>query len=430
MTGARLGLRENWFQFSLFSIITFLVGMTIGVERVALPPLARERFAITSVLYAVSFLSAFGLVKSLMNLVSGRLSDHRGRKVLLVAGWLFAVPYALLIIFATNWWYVLAANALLGVNQALTWTMSVSSMIDLVGPKGRGFAVGVNESAGYVGVGIGGIAAGILVTRYGLRPVPYLLVLAVVAVGLAASLFLAKETLPWTRIEGKPQDGPHPQLSEIFKYMSLRDRSMMSACHAGMINKFLDSLVAAFLPLYLLRLGIGPAEIGAIAGTYALVWGIGQLAGGAIADRFGRRLPIVSGTFTIGVGLVVFLVADSPFAFASGAVLMGLGMALVYPNLITVVGDTASPAWRGSALGVYRLWRDGGYALGPAFFGVVAAVFGLSGALWTGSGIAVVSGIALLAWLEESHPDLRSKPRRWEIEPWLIHLTPPDRAGN
>ncbi len=418
--GVKLGLRDNWFQFSLFTVITLFIGMTIGVERVALPPLARDQFGIVSVLYTVSFLAAFGLVKSIMNLVSGRLSDRRGRKALLVAGWLFAIPYALLIIFATSWWYVLAANLLLGVNQGLTWTMSVTAKIDLVGPVNRGLAVGIDESAGYIGVGLGGIAAGLLVAKYGLRPAPYLLVLAVVVVGLLVTVLFAKDTLPWTRIEGTSRSGPHLRRLEIFKYMSYRDRSMLAVCQAGMINKFLDSLVAAFLPLYFLRLGVGLLAIGTIAGTYALVWGFGQLGGGAIADRYGRRLPIVAGTFTVGGGLAVVLVTVSYPVVICGAVLMGLGMALVYPNLITVVGDTADPAWRGSALGVYRLWRDGGYALGPVVLGVIASFFGLVAALWAGVGLAAASGLVLATSLVESDPKRRLGPRKWETHPeWL-----------
>ena len=199
----RLGLAQNWLQFTIFTLLTLLIGMTIGVERVALPPLARHAFGITSILYTVSFVSGFGAIKAIMNLVSGRLSDHHGRKTLLLIGWGFAIPFALLIIFAQAWWWVVLANLFLGVNQGLTWSMSVTAKIDLVGPVNRGLAVGVDESAGYIGVGLGGFVSGLLVASFGLRPAPYLLVLAVVGLGAIVTIAFAKETRPWALAETK-----------------------------------------------------------------------------------------------------------------------------------------------------------------------------------------------------------------------------------
>ncbi|MHB2023261.1 MAG: MFS transporter [Mycobacteriales bacterium] len=369
-----LGLRENAWQFAVFALITLLIGMTIGTERVALPPLACHAFGITSVLYTVSFIFAFGAVKSAMNLVSGRLSDGRGRKGILLTGWAFGIPYAILIIFATAWWEVILANLFLGVNQALTWTMAVTAKIDLVGPTNRGLAVGIDESAGYLGVGFGGFASGLLVGSYGLRPAPYLLALAVVVLGAALTAALARETLPWAQAESAasaegapPVRAPH--LGQVAVYMSWRDRSMLAVCQAGLINKFADSLVAAFFSLYLLRRGVSLVEIGTIVGIYAWVWGLSQVLSGALADRVGRKGPITLGTFLIAGGLAVFAAAPGQAWFFAGAAVMGVGMALVYPNLISAVGDTADPTWRGGALGVYRLWRDGGYALGPLVLG-------------------------------------------------------------
>jgi MFS family permease len=446
----RLGLRENWWQFSIFTAITLLIGMTIGVERVALPSLAHHAFGITSILYTVSFISAFGAVKSVMNLVSGRLSDQRGRKGILLVGWAFALPYALIIIFATDWWQVIVANLFLGVNQALTWTMSVTAKIDLVGPTNRGLAVGVDESAGYIGVGLGGFAAGLLVSSYGLRPTPYLLALGVVALGVLVTLGPAKETIHFARSESAEvrstgptagqtpaAPGPHaqpqahahaqeqahppaPQLRRLAAYMSWHDRSMLAVCQAGFFNKFADSLVAAFFPLYLLRRGVSLVEVGLLVGIYAWVWGLGQVAAGALADRIGRKIPITAGTFLIAAGLALFAATAAHGAWFAGAVLMGIGMALAYPNLITTVGDVADPAWRGGALGVYRLWRDGGYAIGPLVLGGVAVTAGITAAIWTGAALLGASGLTLLVLLRETDPHRRHSNPAWHAHPeWV-----------
>ena len=426
--GHKLGLRENWWQFSLFTVITLLIGMTIGVERVALPPLAQNAFGVTSVLYTVSFIAAFGFVKSVMNLVAGRLSDRRGRKGILLAGWAFAIPYALIVIFADAWWQVIVANLFLGVNQALTWTMSVTAKIDLVGPVNRGLAVGIDESAGYVGVGIGGFLAGLLVTSYGLRPTPYLLVLGVVAVGVLVTLGPAKETLPFAQSESTGRasavqvrsEQPTPKLTRLGAYMSWHDRSMLAVCQAGFINKFADTLVAAFFPIYLLHRGVSLAQVGLLVGIYATVWGFGQVATGALADRVGRKLPITLGTFVISGGLAIFVGANSQSLWFLAVILMGSGMALVYPNLITTVGDTADPIWRGGALGVYRLWRDGGYAIGPLVLGGVAVFTGVSSAIWVGSVLVGISGLILLSLFKETDPKRSKHEPTWRSHPeWV-----------
>lgn len=420
-----LGLRANWWQFSLFTLVTLLVGMTVGVERVALPPLAEHAFGVVSILYTVSFVSAFGVVKAVMNLVAGRLSDRHGRKLLLVVGWAFALPYAVLIIFAQAWWWVVVANLFLGVNQGLAWSMSVTAKIDLVGPAGRGLAVGLDESAGYVGTGLGGLAAGLLVTADGLRPAPYLLAVAVVAVGALVTVGLIRDTLPWAQLEASHHTvapaAAAPSLGRLARYMSWQDRSMLAVCQAGMVNKVADSLVIGFFPLYLLRHGLSIAGVGVVVGVYAWVWGLGQVPTGWLADRVGRKWPITVGTFLIAGGILVIGVTRPLGPWFAGATVMGLGMALAYPNLITAVGDTAHPAWRGGALGVYRLWRDGGYALGPLVLGAVAALAGIEAALWATVGLLGLSGVALLVLLRETDPH-----RRVAAPPWQQH---PARLG-
>jgi MFS family permease len=421
----RLGLRENWWQFSLFTLITLLVGMTIGVERVALPPLARHAFGITSILYTVVFITAFGAVKAVMNLISGRLSDRHGRKRLLLIGWAFAVPYALLIIFAQAWWWVVVANLFLGVNQGLTWTMAVTAKIDLVGPVNRGLAVGIDESAGYVGTGLGGVAAGLLVAAYGLRPAPYLLALGVVGAGALLTLTLARETLPWARAEqarpGDAGDPPAkaPSLPALARYMSWQDHSMLAVCQAGFLNKFTDSLVIGFFPLYFLHRGLSLTAVGVLVGVYAWVWGLAQVPAGALADRIGRKLPITLGTFLIAAGIATLTASQQHILWYTGAAVMGAGMALVYPNLITAVSDTAHPSWRGGALGVYRLWRDGGYAVGPLLFGAIAALTSLTTAFWTAAALMTASALMLLILFEETEPRRRTNPPAWEQNPSL-----------
>lgn len=429
------GLRQNWFQFSILALLTFFVGMAIGVERVALPPLAQHAFGVTSLLYTVSFISAFGVVKATMNLASGRLSDRHGRRPLLLVGWAFGVPYALLIILARNWVWVVVANLFLGVNQALTWTMAVTAMIDLVGPVNRGIAVGMNEAAGYVGVGAGGFAAGVLVTYFGLRPTPYLLALGVVALGAALTIWPTRETIQFARSEGSPigtqrtgSEGQNPRagpavapgLGRLAAYMSWRDPTMAAVCLAGFLNKFVDSLVIGFFPLYFLQRGLTLLHVGILVGVYAWVWGVVQVAAGALADRLGRRRPIVSGTFLVGAGVLVTILATGLGPWMAAAALIGVGMALVYPNLITAVGDVADPTWRGGALGVYRLWRDGGYAVGPLVLGGVAAELGLTAAFWTIVVLMGLSGLLSLSFMRETHPGRRREPYVWQRHPeWM-----------
>lgn len=422
----RLGLRENWAQFTIFTLLTLLIGMTIGVERVALPPLAKHTFGITSIFYTTSFVAAFGAVKAVMNLVSGRLSDHHGRKSLLLVGWAFAVPFALLIIFAQAWWWVIVANLFLGVNQGLTWTMAVTAKIDLVGPVNRGLAVGIDESAGYIGTGFGGLAGGFLAADFGLRPAPYLLALAIVAVGSIVTLALAKETRPWAETEaasrraaGSAREAA-PKLLRLAAYMSWHDKSMLAICQAGFVNKFADTLVIGLLPLYFLRRGLSLTAIAVLVGVYAWVWGLGQVATGALADRFGRKPPIALGIALIGVGIVVILLGGDLPVWLGGATVMGAGMALVYPNLISAVGDVAHPSWRGGALGVYRLWRDGGYAVGPLVLGGVAAVAGITAALWAAAALTGLSALVVLLILSETEPAHRGARPGWESHPeWV-----------
>ncbi|MGH2852451.1 MAG: MFS transporter, partial [Solirubrobacteraceae bacterium] len=283
-----------------------------------------------------------------------------------------------------------------------------------------------DESAGYIGTGVGGFAAGLLVASYGLRPAPYLLALGVIAAGTLVNIGPLKETLPWARQEAArhaaSQNHPHttPSLAQLARYMSWHDRSMFAICQAGFLNMFADSLVIGFFTLYFLHRGLAVATVGVLVGVYAWVWGVGQVPTGALADRIGRKWPITAGTFLIAAGIAVIAAAQVHVLWYAGATLMGLGMALAYPNMMTAVGDTAHPSWRGGALGVYRLWRDGGYAIGPLIFGLIDLIAGLTAAFWAGAILLGASALILLVLLDETHPKRRTKPPAWEHHPeWV-----------
>lgn len=450
----RLGLRENLFQFSMLALLTFLVGASMGIERTTLPPLAKSSFGITSILYTVSFISAFGLVKSVMNLLAGRWSDSIGRKPLLISGWVVGLVYPLLIIFATHWWEVVIANLALGVNQALAWTMTVTGKIDLVGPHNRGFAVGINEASGYLGVSVGGLVGGLLATSYGLRPAPYILALAVIIVGGLLSVWPIKETLPWAHWESVQNDKAErsidnkaernidnikvsegvgyllrkseadqddaigkPRLGQVLALVSWRDRASAAASQAGFINKFSDSLVIGFFPIFMRSKGASFTTIGVVVAIYAALWGILQISAGWLSDRIGRKIPVVIGQLLVGGGILVVVYGSSPIIWSIGASIMGIGTALVYPTLIAVIGDVSHPKWRGNSLGVYRLWRDGGYFIGPLAIAIVAEAFGLMVGFWFTALLSIASGIVVAALMYETEVKKRKVSQQWLIHP-------------
>lgn len=393
--------------------------------RVTLPPLAKDAFGVGSFLYTVVFIAAFGLMKAVMNLTAGRRDDRVGRKKVLLAGWLVGLPFPLLIIFAPSWPWIVAANLLLGLNQALTWTMTVTAKIDLVGPRRRGLAVGINEFSGYVGVAGGGYAGGLLATAFGLRPAPYLLALAVLSLGLLVTTWPVRETLPWARAEARhagtvEQRSSGPTLKQVFRYVSWRDRTLFAVVQAGCVEKFADTLVWGFFPLYFLSLHRSVAEVGLLAGVYAAVWGVLQIPSGVLADRIGRKLPIVTGMLVVAAGIALLLLVHGMGPWLLAAALMGGGMALHYPNLISAVSDIAHPSRRGTALGVYRLWRDAGYAVGPVVIGLVADASGLPAGFWATAALLALSGLVVAITMEETAPHLRTAHPAWQQHPqWL-----------
>jgi MFS family permease len=406
----RLGLRENLPQFVLLVAVNALVGGTVGQERTVLPLLADQVFAIGAFASSLTFIVAFGVTKALTNLAAGALSDRYGRKPVLVAGWLIGLPVPLLLIWAPSWWWVIAANVLLGVNQGLTWSTTIVMKIDLVGPARRGLAMGFNEAAGYLALAATSVATGWLAAEHGLRPAPFLLGLAFAAVGLGLSAVFVRETRHHARHEAQGHapghTGQHDGLSgwQIFTLTSLREKALSAASQAGLVNNLNDSLAWGLFPVLFAASGLGVARVGVLVAVYPAVWSVGQLVTGGLSDRWGRKWLITAGMLlqATGIGLVA---ATTGFAgWALAAVLMGAGTAMVYPVLLAVIGDVAHPTWRARAVGVYRLWRDLGYAIGALIAGITADLFGLRAAIWVVAAITAASGLVVAIRMYETHP--------------------------
>lgn len=407
------GIRENWRQFLLQLLMVFAVGLTIGSERTVVPVLGREVFGLESILVIGSFVLSFGFVKALLNLYGGKWADEYGRKPILIAGWILALPIPVVLTLAPNWWWVTVGNVLLGVNQGLAWSMSVNAKIDLAGGETRGLAVGLDEAFGYGGVAAGGWITGVIATSYGLRPEPFYLLGAVIVSGLLASVILVEETKPYADTEAAATDdiGDDLPFIEVLKRTTYGDQTLFAAAQAGSIEKFVDALVWIVYPLYFTALGLTVAQVGVVVGVYGGIWGVAQLYTGRLADHIGRRPPVVAGMFVAGFGTLLTVVFDGYILWLVAAAITGLGMALLYPNLITVVGDVAHPRWRAQSLGVYRMWRDAGYGFGAIFVGVVADLVSIDIAI-VGVGIAMLlSGLITFAWLEETHPTLKESER-------------------
>jgi len=402
----RLGLRANLAQFSLLVAVNALVGGMLGQERTVLPLLADQEFHLDAYTAGMTYILAFGVAKAATNYLAGTWSDRYGRKPVLVAGWLVAVPVPLLLIWAPSWWWVVAANILLGVSQGLTWSTTVIMKIDLVGPERRGLAMGLNEAAGYGAVAATALATGYIASEQGLRPEPFYLGIAFAALGLGLSTLFVRETRSYADAEARahvPQaDGSEALLHggltqrEVFAQTSLREPALSSACQAGMVNNLNDGLAWGLFPLLFASGGLSVGRIGILAALYPAVWGLGQLGTGALSDRIGRKALIVDGMLTQAVALGLVAASDTFALWAVGAAMLGAGTAMVYPTLLAVIGDVAHPAWRARSVGIYRLWRDGGFAVGAALSGAVADLWGIRAAVWTVAALTALSG-ALVA---------------------------------
>ncbi|MGW2087909.1 MFS transporter [Streptomyces sp. NPDC001880] len=403
----RLGLRENWLQFSLLVAVNIAVGGLVGLERTTVPLIGTDIFGLTSDLAVFSFIIAFGLTKALTNLAAGALTARFRRKQLLIAGWLIGVPVPFVLAWAPSWGWIVAANVLLGLNQGLTWSMTVNMKIDLVGPNRRGLATGLNEAAGYTAVGAAALLTGYLATSYGLRPIPELIGVVFVVAGLALAL-LVRDTAAHVALELARHTEPLPTgenvgLASAFARTSWRDRSLRGASQAGLVNNLNDGLTWGVFPLLFTDYGLGIAAVGLIKGLYPILWGVGQILTGHLADRTGRKPLIVTGMLVQAVGFVPALtLLDRPLlAGILSAVALGLGTAMVYPALIASVSDHAHPAWRTNALGTYRFWRDIGYAAGALVAGILADTLGLHATVIAAAVLTAASGLLAARWITD-----------------------------
>jgi MFS family permease len=403
----RLGLRPNAAQFTLLVAVNALVGASLGQERTVVPLLAREEFGVEAFTGALSFIVAFGLAKAATNYVAGALSDRFGRRPVLLAGWILAVPVPLLLAWAPTWGWVVAANVLLGVSQGLTWSTTVVMKIDLVGPSRRGLAMGLNEAAGYLAVAAAALATGWLAEAHGLRPAPFLLGLAVAAVGLGLSTVFVHETREHARLEARLHPpgggaGEEARGREVFVRTTFTDPALSSASQAGLVNNLNDGLAWGLFPLLYASAGLSVARVGVLAAVYPAVWGLGQLVTGALSDRWGRKWLVVGGMLLQAGGLALVAAASTFAWWLVAGVLLGAGTAMVYPTLLAAVGDVAHPAWRARAVGTYRLWRDAGFAVGAVVAGVLADAFGVRPAVGWVAALTAASGLLVAVRMPET----------------------------
>jgi MFS family permease len=407
MTGVRaetkLGLRANLGQFSLLVVVNAFVGAMVGIERSILPAIAEEEFELAARAAVLSFIVVFGVSKALTNYLAGRLSDAVGRKRVLLVGWAIATPVPFLLMWAPSWTWVLVANLLLGISQGLTWSTTVIMKIDLTGPERRGLAMGLNEFAGYGALALSALATGYIASAYGLRPEPFYLGIAYVVAGLGLSI-LARDTHGHARKEAIDHARRTTTLSqrELFVRTSFTDRDLSSISQAGLVNNLNDGMAWGLFPLFYAAANLTLEQIAWLAAMYPAVWGVAQLFTGALSDRIGRKGLIAGGMWIQALGIAVIAASGSFVLFACGAGLLGLGTAMVYPTLLAAIGDVAHASWRASAVGIYRLWRDLGYAIGALLAGVVADLVGVAAAIWFVAAITASSGIVVLLRMSET----------------------------
>jgi len=400
----RLGLKENWPQFALLLLINAFVGGMVGIERTVVPLIGAEEFRIGSTTLVVSFIVSFGVVKACANLISGQLADAWGRKRVLILGWLVGLPVPFMIMWAPSWKWVIAANALLGINQGFAWSMTVIMKIDLVGPKSRGLAVGLNEFAGYLAVGITAYLTGYIASEHGLRPAPIYLGVAYAILGTLLSILLVRDTRDHVRLEtaGHARQAAPISFREIFLLTSFGNRNLFAASQAGLVNNLNDGMSWGIFPLFFVSFGLSVERIGILKAVYPATWGILQIATGPLSDRWGRKGLIAGGMWIQAAGLLLTAVTSRFEWWLVASLLLGLGTAMVYPSLIAAVSDTSHPSWRARSLSVYRFWRDLGYAIGALSAGIIADQFGLAAAIIAIAALTFISGVVVAVLMQES----------------------------
>lgn len=401
----RLGLRENAFQFSILVVVNAFVGAMIGLERTLLPEIAEKDFGMVAKTAILSFIIVFGLCKAITNYFAGRFSDHYGRKIVLIIGWIFAIPVPFLLIQAPNWNWIIIANVFLGISQGLTWSTTVIMKIDLVGNKQRGLAMGLNEFAGYFAVALSALFTGYIASKYGHRPEPFYLGIVYVLIGLVLSIFLVKETKGHVFHEIKNHHNDESitiSQKDIFLKTSFFDKNLSSITQAGFVNNLNDGMAWGLLPILYTSLNFDLKIVGILAAIYPASWGLLQIITGFASDKVGRKWPIVFGMWIQAIGIGVIALTSQFWFFVLGNLFLGVGTALVYPTLLAAIGDVAHPKWRASSVGIYRLWRDSGYAVGAIIAGLTADYFGIRSAIWLIAIITLVSGIVVLLRMNET----------------------------
>jgi len=401
----QLGLRENWRQFSLLVLVNAFVGGMVGMERTVVPLIGSQEFKIASTTIVVSFVVSFGVIKAIANLVSGQFADRYGRKHVLVLGWLLGLPVPFMIGWGPSWGWVIAANALLGVNQGFAWSMTVIMKVDLVGPKSRGLAVGLNEFAGYLSVGLTAFLTGYIAERYGLRPEPFYLGIGYACLGLILSTLLVRDTRHHVGLEVSRHASGAEAVGfwEIFRHTSFGDRNLFAASQAGLVNNLNDGMSWGIFPLFFAGFGLGVERIGILKAVYPAVWGILQTITGPLSDRWGRKGLIVTGMWVQAGGLILTAATRGFAWWLVASVLLGAGTAMVYPTLIAAVSDASHPSWRARSLSVYRFWRDMGYAIGALSAGLMADLFGFTGAIAAIGALTFASGVVVAIVMHDPH---------------------------
>ncbi len=401
------GIREHLGQFSLHVLLVFATGLTIGSERAVVPVLGRDVLGVESLFVIGSFVVSFGFVKALLNLYAGKWGDAYGRKPVLVLGWATALPLPVILIFAPSWSWITVGNILLGINQALTWSMAINAKIDLAGPRQRGLAVGIDEAFGYSGVAVGAWVTGLIAGQWSLRPEPFYFLGVVVVLAFLIAIFLIKETAQYAQAEIDDDEDHHDAnlpFNEVLKRATYGDRTLFAAAQAGHIEKFVDTLFWLAVPLYLTSQGLGIEAVGVVVGIHSAMYFL-QVGTGGLADRIGRRPPVLVGMFLAGGGVLGMVLVEGYLAWAALSAASGLGMALLYPNLMTVPSDAAHPTWRVAGMGVYRMWRDAGYGVGAIVIGLGMEFVSAEAAFYLTAALMFVSGAVVYLWMEETHPD-------------------------